>query len=107
MIFYYNFRAEKIDGETFKTVDSNTSKESWINLKEQSSIFDKECSECPAQYASADETPQNGWDFVKTTLTDINTNKLHYVRVPLNHIVIDFDIQDENGEKSLELNRRR
>lgn len=102
--YYYNFRAEKIDGETFKTVDSNTSKESWINLKEQSSIFDKECSECPAQYASADETPQNGWDFVKTTLTDINTNKLHYVRVPLNHIVIDFDIQDKNGEKSLELN---
>ena len=102
--YYYNFIKEKIDGGTFKSVDSNTSQESWINLKNQASIFDKECSECPAQYASADETPQNGWDFVKTTLTDINTNKLHYVRVPLNHIVIDFDIQDENGEKSLELN---
>lgn len=104
--YYHNFRKEKIDGETFKSIDSNTSQESWIELKEQPSIFDEECKGYPAQYASADETPQNGWDFVKTTLEDIDTSQLHYVRVPINHIVIDFDIQDDNGEKSLEKNMK-
>ena len=39
---------------------------------------------------------------LKTTLKDIDTKKLHYVKVPLNHIVIDFDLKDDNGEKSLE-----
>ena len=104
--YYYNFRKEKIDGETFKSIDSNTSQKSWIELKEQPSIFDEECKGYPAQYASADETPQNGWDFVKTTLEDIDTSQLHYVRVPINHIVIDFDIQNDNGEKSLEKNMK-
>lgn len=102
--YYHIFRKEKLDGESLKIADSNTSQESWLVLKEQPSIFDKTCGECPAQYASADETPINAWDYVKTTLNDIDTSQLHYVRVPLNHIVVDFDIQDENGEKSLEKN---
>lgn len=29
---------------------------------------------------------------------------MHYVKVPENHIVIDFDIPDEDGNKSLEKN---
>ena len=33
-----------------------------------------------------------------------STLKTHYVKVPENHIVIDFDIKDENGNKSLEKN---
>lgn len=44
------------------------------------------------------------WDDVKTTLKDINTSKVHYVRIPENHIVIDFDIKDKDGNKSLEEN---
>jgi len=69
------------------------------------SIFDKVYSECFAQYASDDEKqkPIEKWSDVQTRLHDIKTNKLHYVRVPENHIVIDFDIK-ENGKKSLELN---
>lgn len=35
-----------------------------------------------------------------TKLKDLITNRLHYVRVPENLIVIDFDLKDENGEKS-------
>ena len=68
------------------------------------SIFDKHCSDCPAQLTTENGTPMYKWDNVKTTLKDIDTNELHYVKVPENHIVIDFDIPDENGDKSLELN---
>lgn len=60
--------------------------------------------DCPAQYTTRDGTPKRKWEEVETKLSDIDTSKLHYVKVPTNHIVIDFDIKDENGEKSFELN---
>jgi hypothetical protein len=44
------------------------------------------------------------WDNVDTTLSDIDTHELHYVKVPENHIVIDFDIRDEIGKKCFEKN---
>ena len=44
------------------------------------------------------------WSNVETKLGNINTKKLHYVKVPSNHIVIDFDLKDETGNKSLERN---
>lgn len=68
------------------------------------SIFDKICSDCPAQYGNDKETPMNKWDKVKTKLSKIDTSKLHYVKVPLNHIVIDFDLKDKDGNKNLEKN---
>lgn len=68
------------------------------------SIFDEVCSDCEAQYASDNETPIVKWDKVKTKLSDLNTKKIHYVRPPLNHIVIDFDIKDQEGNKSLDKN---
>jgi energy-coupling factor transporter ATP-binding protein EcfA2 len=73
-------------------------------LDSTESIFDKICSDCPAQYANERDTPSMKWAEVKTTLADINTNELHYVKVPENHIVVDFDLVDENGNKSLEKN---
>ena len=60
--------------------------------------------DCLAQYATSKETPSKKWENVTTLLRDIQTSRLHYVKVPINHIVIDFDIPDENGEKSLEKN---
>lgn len=30
---------------------------------------------------------------------------VHYVKVPVNHIVIDFDIKDEDKKKSQEVNK--
>ena len=69
-----------------------------------SSIFDDICSDCLAQYASNEETPSKKWADVKTTLSEINTKQIHYVKVPLNHIVIDFDLKDTEGNKSAELN---
>lgn len=68
------------------------------------SEFDRSCCDCPAQYATKDETPMYKWDKVKTKLSDLDTSKLHYVKVPENHIVIDFDIKDEDGNKSFEKN---
>ena len=70
----------------------------------QESVFDRECDQCPAQYAKDDGTPANRWDRVRTKLHDLDTGRLHYVRVPENHIVIDFDIPGPNGEKDYEKN---
>ena len=67
----------------------------------QESIFDKECSGCLAQYASSKETPKKKWEEVTSTLAEIDTSKIHYVKVPDNHIVIDFDIPDETVRKAL------
>jgi len=68
------------------------------------SIFDELCADCFAQYATVDEAPIQKWSNVETKLGNINTKKLHYVKVPSNHIVIDFDLKDETGNKSLERN---
>jgi hypothetical protein len=37
-------------------------------------------------------------------LKDLDSSKLHYVQTPDNHIVIDFDLKDENGNKSPTMN---
>ena len=120
--FDYNDRLNLDDGTRarsyysgFKTsiFESNDDKKSkkkvkdevpLIDFKKQESIFDKECADCLAQYASSKETPSKKWDNVKTTLSKINTSKIHYVKIPENHIVIDFDIKDDNGKKSFEKN---
>lgn len=76
-----------------------------LTLDSETSILDDICSECPAQYAKADGvSPEKRWVYTTTTLADIDTKKLHYVVLPKNHIVIDFDLRDETGEKSLALN---
>lgn len=75
-----------------------------IEFNTTESLFDQECADCPAQYASAKETPTKKWENVTTKLSDLDTSRVHYVRVPENHIVIDFDIPDENGNKCFEKN---
>lgn len=77
----------------------------WIELKEQKSVFDKECFDCAAQLASEDGSrPMYKWDNCKTVLKDIQTTELHFVKPEVHHIVIDFDIKDKSGNKSLALN---
>lgn len=73
-------------------------------LDRSDSRLDVELSNCSAQYANADGTPFDKWATVQRTLSDLDTTKLHYVKPPENHIVIDFDLKDEKGEKSAELN---
>ena len=83
---------------------SNPSENSSLIFKEQESIFDTICAACKAQYANESEHPAYKWTSVKTKLKDIDTTRLHYVKVPENHIVIDFDLKNQKGEKSYKKN---
>lgn len=79
----------------------------WLDLHCTHSLMDDICKDWPAQYANAEEKPLMAWDSVKTTLKDISTDKLHYLFFPdeyKNWIVVDFDLKDEHGNKSLEKN---
>jgi energy-coupling factor transporter ATP-binding protein EcfA2 len=75
-----------------------------IDLKKQPSIFDEQCASFPAQYANESGDPFKKWVNVVTTLSDLDTHRLHWVQVPENHIIIDFDLKNEDGEKDLSLN---
>ena len=100
--YYIGFRTEKFEEQTISEKEEPEQK--LIEFKAQPSVFDKECADCPAQYATSSEIPTSKWEKVKTKLSSINTSKLHYVKVQENHIVIDFDIPDKDGNKSFELN---
>lgn len=82
----------------------------WIVLKDASEIkenpFDILCADCPAQYAvgEGNEKPSMAWSRVTKVLKDLDRSLVHYVMVPKYLIVIDFDLKDEKGEKSLEKN---
>jgi len=120
--YYKNFdMSKKIDGITIRNVFSdlkmdaihpestNASKikkslDNWIVLSKQPSVFDEQGLGYPAQYATQSGTPEKKWSDVRTHLGDIETDRLHYVRVPQNHIVIDFDLKDSFDHKSLEVN---
>ena len=98
--YYIGFKTEQFEDST----DEPEQKPPLIQFNCTTSIFDKECADCPAQYATSKETPSKKWENVKTKLSGLDTSKLHYVKVPENHIVIDFDIKDQNGNKSFEKN---
>ena len=72
-----------------------------IKLDSEDSAFDHLYPDQPAQYGKESGFPGKKWVNVTTTLSDLNTKKLHFVKIPENHIVIDFDLCDENGEKDL------
>ena len=93
-----------ITAEPEKSVQKETPTHHLIQFDAAESLFDKECAGCPAQYASTKETPSKKWDNVRTTLSQMDTRRLHYVKVPENHVVIDFDLKDETGNKSFEKN---
>lgn len=117
--YYLGFNANKFkapvkEGPAFSLV-----------LEETESLLDDVLAEMPAQYGK--EVPEMGiipekyWtdaermingklrkpradQVVGTTLGDLDTSNLHYVKVPDRHLVIDFDLMDSSGAKSLELN---
>ena len=101
--YYTGFRTDKFE-EAKEEKKELPSLHPLIEFREQKSMFDNMCSECFAQYATPKETPMKAWDNVTTKLSDLDTSRLHYVKVPENHIVIDFDLKDENGNKSFEKN---
>jgi len=101
--YFTGFRTDKFEREKKKTAAKKEEKK-LIKFEDIKSIFDNDYADCYAQYATSKETPTSKWDEVKTKLSGIDTAKLHYVKVPKNHIVIDFDIPDEDGNKSFEKN---
>lgn len=101
---YSGFKSEKFSYTVSSQKKEKPMNDTWLNFEEMDSLFDKSFANCYAQYANADEIPSMKWDKVNTLLKEINTKRLHYVKVPENLIVIDFDIKNEKGEKDYELN---
>ena len=100
--YYTGFRTEKFEDRTYDNKEEPAVHQ--IIFDQTESIFDQVCADCIAQYASKKETPSNYWDNVTSRLSELDTSKLHYVKVPENHIVIDFDIPDKEGNKCFERN---
>jgi energy-coupling factor transporter ATP-binding protein EcfA2 len=97
---YSGFNAEK-----FKIPkESDESHAFSLVMDETKSLLDGVLKNQPAQLANEDGVPGQKWEKVGTTLLDIDTTKLHYVKVDDKHIVIDFDLRELNGHKGLERN---
>ena len=113
-VTYHGFKRDKFASRLIDSSDRHAETSandidevpSWLDLAEQKSRFDKLCADCPAQYARDDESgaPTTKWAQVSTTLKDIDTSHLHWVKVPEHHIVLDFDLRGVDGEKSLQTN---
>lgn len=101
--YYSGFRTDKFENTDKKYVPPEPSID-LLNFEAIESILDNEYGWCSAQYATTKETPSKKWDEVTTKLSDLDTSNIHYVMLPENHIVIDFDLKDEDGNKSFELN---
>lgn len=116
---YFNRFEERarIDGRQYRSVYAGFKKEKFsqgiltenpestyqIELNDGPSVIDTLYADCPAQYAT-DGKPSIAWDNVTTTLKDLDTRREHYVRIPENVLVVDFDLKDQAGTKSLERN---
>lgn len=98
--YYSGFKKDKFERKEGEAPE----KRYVIQFEEQESLFDKTYADCPAQYANDEEKPFRKWEKVTTKLSDIDTSKCHYVKTPGNLVTIDFDLKDENGNKSFERN---
>ena len=98
--YYSGFLKEKLGSRSESVIEHAYP----LVLDSMESLLDSSLISMPAQYANDREIPSHRWADVTTTLGDIDSTKLHYVKVPENHIVIDFDLKDENGNKSIEKN---
>jgi len=99
---YYSGFKKPTPPSPFKPVEQGD----FLGFHQRESFFDKVYPSLPAQLAKASGYPGRKWENVKTTLADLDTGELHFVKVPENHIVIDFDLVDEDGEKNLEINKQ-
>lgn len=102
---YEGFLREKFVYNTNEEKDLSPYK---LQFNKRTSVFDEWCKDkgFKAQYANEDGNPILPWDKVGTTLEDVDTRQLHWVLIPESehHIRVDFDLKDENGNKSLEKN---
>lgn len=115
--WYSGFKADH-----FKTQVGEDNTVFSLVMDETESLLDKDLADCKAQYSTTEGLPKLYWDdslrtdkhgkeftprpnqIVSTYLHELNTTREHYVKVPENHIVIDFDLTDGEGKKSAERN---
>jgi hypothetical protein len=97
---YKGFRSDRLGIQPVDMVRMPVS----LVLEEENSLLDDLLADCPAQYANDDGKPSRKWARVTSKIADLDTSKLHYVQPGLNHIVIDFDIRGDDGEKNLQKN---
>lgn len=103
--YFTGFKTEILEtGKVVNEIPDDSDTNSFIDFKEQKSNLDIYCADCYAQYANENELPRKKWDLVTTKLKDLDTHKCHYLKVPEKLIVIDFDLKDENGNKSFTKN---
>jgi hypothetical protein len=107
---YIGFRYDKLGINKEDDICNDEDEDSWLNFNFNNegfvSVFDILAADFPAQYANPiSDGPLKAWANNDKRLKDISTERLHYVKVPENFIMIDFDIKDpDTGEKSFELN---
>lgn len=102
--WYGGFKADKFDSTGDEGEKPQKPKiPEWLNMNAKSSLLDEVLKDMPAQYPTEEGRLERKWINCRTTLKDIDTRKLHHVKIPEKMIVIDFDIS-QNGEKSLERN---
>lgn len=102
---FVGFRYDKIG--LGKKVEAVTEEEDWLIFGEgDNNVFDILAADFDAQYASPiTGGPIKSWANNTMKLKDINTHLLHWLKVPENYVMIDFDKKDPTtGEKSFELN---
>lgn len=104
--WYKGFRTDifNVEKKPEGKIEKNNS--IWLEFSDSTgeNVLDLYLKDYPAQYANEKETPIKKWDDVMTKLSDIDTSKLHYVLGPESLVTIDFDLKDEDGNKSFERN---
>ena len=105
---YLGFKVSKFQMAAKVAEHVEEEKKNVLIFDKTESLFDKEFKDCLAQYAvdrdSQKEVPKFKWDNVVSKLKNLDTTKVHYVKLPEDIIFIDFDLKDENGKKSKEKN---
>ena len=104
--WYKGFRTDIFNVEKKPEGEIEKSNSIWLEFSDSTgeNVLDLYLKDYPAQYANEKETPIKKWDDVTTKLSDIDTSKLHYVLGPESLVTIDFDLKDEDGNKSFERN---
>ena len=73
-------------------------------MEHKESLLDKILEDQPAQYSRDDGKPGKVWAEVTTKLKELDTSQVHFVKLALPYIVIDFDLKNDAGEKDSALN---
>lgn len=101
-----SFFKELKDLEVFDWLQIKAEKPSWLQLEDQPSLLDDVLSEMPAQLSTGDDNHplKNPWSVISSKLSNLDTTQEHYVKIPTQHIVIDFDLKNTLDKKDLHLN---